>query len=491
VLAPTIVLWASTGFRGLRVRSAAWASEAAILFVGLLLVGGLTFGSRTHDADLAPVMVYLPVPLLVWAAVRFGPRGLMSALSLVTLVVIAAMANDQGPAIAGSTAANVLNLQLFLLGVGVPLFVLAALVREREDAQVDLKRSDERYRAVVSNFPRGAVLLFGPDLRHLFADGQGLPGVGLSRESIEGKTVWEAFPADMASALAPHYQAALAGVHASFDLGHAGRTYRAEVLPINFAGSPTGMMVMQDVTEERRAEVLAELDRAKTAFFSNVSHEFRTPLTGIQAFSELIRDKNLPVERIKEFAADINREAERLNRMIEELLDLDRMESGRMVLHLEQLDLNALVGDVVAGTRPTAPQHALDLALDPTLPLLWGDRDKLTQALLNLLNNAIKYSPQGGEVTVGTRLTGGEAHLWVRDQGVGIPPEALDVVFERYARVESGPQRYIKGTGLGLPIVRQIAQLHGGRAWAESAVRQGSTFYVALPLAGPARQSDA
>jgi signal transduction histidine kinase len=263
---------------------------------------------------------------------------------------------------------------------------------------------------------------------------------------------------------------------------------------------------MMDVTARRRAEQERErllaaqraaneqlegLNKAKSDFVSVVSHEFRTPLTGIQAFSELIRDETFPVERIKEFAADINREAERLNRMIGEMLDLDRMESGRMVLHLEPVDLNELAADVVASTRPTTPQHALSLAVDPTLPMLRGDRDKLTEVLLNLLSNAIKYSPQGGEVTVGTRLTGGEAHLWVRDQGVGIPPEALDVVFERYARVESGPQRYIKGTGLGLPIVRQIAELHGGRAWAESAVGQGSTFHVALPLGGPAKEDTA
>ena len=183
-----------------------------------------------HDPDTAPALVYLPVPLLVWAAVRFGPRGLMSALSLVTVLAIASMANDQGPLVSGSTSANVFTLQLFLLGVGVPLFFLAALVREREDAQVGLEQSERRYRAVVSNFPHGAVLLFGPDLRHLFADGQGLPAVGLTRDSIEGKTVWEAFPAEVAAALAPRYEAALAGARASFDLVHAGRTYQAQVL---------------------------------------------------------------------------------------------------------------------------------------------------------------------------------------------------------------------------------------------------------------------
>ena len=203
----------------------------------------------------------------------------MSGLSLVTVLAIAGLANERGPALVASTAANVLTLQLFLLGVGVPLFILAALVREREDGQAELEQSEARYHAVVSNFPHGVVLLFGPDSRHTFADGQGLPELGLSLESVEGKSLWEAFPPEVAAALAPRYQAALAGREASFELVQGGRTYQTQVLPVSHTGAAAGMVVMQDVTEQRRAELLAELDRAKTAFFNNVSHEFRTPLT--------------------------------------------------------------------------------------------------------------------------------------------------------------------------------------------------------------------
>ena len=114
-----------------------------------------------------------------------------------------------------------------------------------------------------------------------------------------------------------------------------------------------------------------------------------------------------------------------------------------------------------------------------------GDRDKLTQVLANLLNNAVKYSPNGGEIVVSTRVEGSAAHLVVRDHGMGIPNEALESIFERYGRVESRATRYIRGTGLGLPIVRQIVQLHGGTVWAESTVGEGSVFHVTLPLASP------
>jgi signal transduction histidine kinase len=117
---------------------------------------------------------------------------------------------------------------------------------------------------------------------------------------------------------------------------------------------------------------------------------------------------------------------------------------------------------------------------------LAADRDKLTQVIINLLDNAIKYSPDGGEIVVGAHADNSLAHLSVRDQGLGIPPDALGTIFERYARIESERHRTIPGTGLGLPIVRQIAELHGGCAWAESQPGQGTTLHVSLPLTPPA-----
>jgi signal transduction histidine kinase len=131
--------------------------------------------------------------------------------------------------------------------------------------------------------------------------------------------------------------------------------------------------------------------------------------------------------------------------------------------------------------------HTVVLRLDPELGEMNGDRDKLTQVITNLLNNALKYSPDGGEVVVSTRVEGNGAHLVVRDHGIGIPAAALETIFERYGRVESKETRHIQGTGLGLPIVRQIVQLHGGTVWAESTVGEGSVFHVTLPRATAAR----
>ena len=241
--------------------------------------------------------------------------------------------------------------------------------------------------------------------------------------------------------------------------------------------------------EQQRKAVaeLERLNRAKSDFVSIVSHEFRTPLTGIQGFSEMMRSEDLTLDEMREYAGDINKDAQRLNRMINEMLDLDKMESGRMPLHRERVDFNTVVSDAVAQVRPTAPTHPVSLRLDPDVAPLFGDRDKLTQVLANLLSNAVKYSPNGGEIVVTTRREGESIHLLVRDHGIGIPREALESIFERYGRVESRATRAIRGTGLGLPIVRQIVQLHGGTVWAESTIGAGSVFHVTIPTGEPAR----
>ena len=250
-----------------------------------------------------------------------------------------------------------------------------------------------------------------------------------------------------------------------------------------------GAIAAAEAFEQQRAAVveLERLNRAKSDFVSIVSHEFRTPLTGIQGFSEMMQSEELTIDEMREYAGDINKDAHRLNRMITEMLDLDKMESGRMEIHRDAVDLNAIVNEAADRIRPNAPEHPLSLRLDPLVGEVSGDRDKLTQVMANLLSNAVKYSPDGGEIVVSTRVEGSAVHIVVRDHGMGIPKGALETIFERYGRVESLATRHIQGTGLGLPIVRQIVQLHGGAVWVESTVGEGSVFHVTLPRGVTAR----
>ena len=260
-----------------------------------------------------------------------------------------------------------------------------------------------------------------------------------------------------------------------------------------FGDQAVAALANAEALERQRAamEQLERVNRAKSEFVSIVSHEFRTPLTGIQGFSEMMRDEDLSTAEMKEYAADINKDALRLNRMITEMLDLDRMEAGRMELHREPTDLNAIIVEAADRLRPSAPSHPIALALEPMMPPFSGDRDRLTQVIGNLLSNAVKYSPTGGAIAVGSALEGTNVHVTVADQGMGIPADMLESIWERYSRVDSDTTRGIQGTGLGLPIVQQIVLLHGGRVWAESELGRGSVFHVLLPLAASSQAVEA
>jgi signal transduction histidine kinase len=154
-----------------------------------------------------------------------------------------------------------------------------------------------------------------------------------------------------------------------------------------------------------------------------------------------------------------------------------------MALDRRPTDVNAIVSEVADRIRPNAPQHPITLELDPSLPRIAADHDRLIQVVSNLLSNAVKYSPTGGDIVVTTSRSDDGVHLAVRDHGMGIPQESLQRIWEEFSRVESRETKGIQGTGLGLPIVRQIVKMHGGRVWAESEIGRGSVFHVILPLA--------
>jgi signal transduction histidine kinase len=228
---------------------------------------------------------------------------------------------------------------------------------------------------------------------------------------------------------------------------------------------------------------LTEMSKLQQNFISVVSHEFRTALTSIQGFSELLETEDFNSKEVKDYASDIHVDATRLDRLITDLLDLERMKTGKMLIHPERLDLNILLTQLIEKTRSTIPpNYPIHLQLDQALPPINGDPDKLTQVILNLLSNVVKYSPTGGAILVSSRLEEEVAHLSVQDHGIGLSPENVARLFIPYNRIDTTENRYIKGTGLGLAIIREICELHHGEVWVESTLGQGSTFHITLPL---------
>jgi Na+/proline symporter/nitrogen-specific signal transduction histidine kinase len=232
---------------------------------------------------------------------------------------------------------------------------------------------------------------------------------------------------------------------------------------------------------------LQELDRLKDDFVSTVTHELRTPLTSIRAMAEILQARpDLDAARRAHFVAVIVKESERLTRLINQVLDLAKLESGGAEWHAEEVDLRLLVEDAAASTAALLREHGVGLVLElpPTVPLLRSDRDRLMQVLLNLLSNAAKFSPAGhGRVRVTLGVQAHELQLDVADNGPGIAPEYQEAIFEKFRQVGDTLTGKPQGTGLGLPICRQIVQRLGGRLWVRSAVGQGAVFSFTLPLA--------
>jgi signal transduction histidine kinase len=236
---------------------------------------------------------------------------------------------------------------------------------------------------------------------------------------------------------------------------------------------------------------LKELDRLKSNFLSTVSHELRTPLTSIRAFSELLIDNaGEEPETRHRFMTIIHTESERLTRLIDDLLDLARIESGRLPWVMQSVNIREIVDQSVQNVVSLSQSQNLKIMvnLPSELPEIRGDVDRLLQVMTNLLGNAIKFTPAGGII----RITGavrrdpppGSLEISVSDTGAGIAPEHIENIFQKFFQADSTLTRQKGGSGLGLAISEEILKNHGGRIWVESEPGCGSRFTFSLPLAG-------
>jgi len=234
-------------------------------------------------------------------------------------------------------------------------------------------------------------------------------------------------------------------------------------------------------------EKLKVLDQMKSEFLNTVSHELRTPLTAIKAFAEILLDNEGEDQETQvEFLGIINKEADRLTRLINHLLDLSRIEAVRMNWHFEPSDLEELCNNAFATLKPAADKKEVIYKaehLGGTLPV-HCDFDKMQQVFTNLIGNALKFTPSGGSVTISSRRVGDKAEVVVSDSGMGIAPEFHAKIFEKFGQVDTSETREIKGSGLGLPIARSIVEAHKGTLTVDSEAGKGSRFIVRLPLFG-------
>lgn len=237
---------------------------------------------------------------------------------------------------------------------------------------------------------------------------------------------------------------------------------------------------------ERQASQREVLDRMKDEFVLTASHELRSPLTSVQGFAELLmlERENLTARQVETVEVILDN-SRHLVRLLNDLLDLARSDAGRLAIRPKPTDLAPLLEDAVRlmSAQTDASGQSLALSLDPDLPVVEVEADRIRQVLVNLLTNAHEYSPEGASIEVMARVVDAEVEIAVSDDGPGIPPDQLEHIFERFVRGEAGLTQRVGGTGLGLPISKSLVELHGGRLEVESTLGVGSTFSFRLPLA--------
>ena len=243
------------------------------------------------------------------------------------------------------------------------------------------------------------------------------------------------------------------------------------------------MAVLRDISKE------AEIERIKNEFISTVSHELRTPMTSVKGYADLLVSGNAHVGTLnptqRRFVEVIQANANRLTDLVNEILEISRIETGRVKLQLETIDLAALLNEVTLSFEGQLVQKAMDLevTLPDEPPYVYADKGRLTQILVNLIGNAWQYTPERGRITIEVTATDDNyVQIDIKDTGIGIPEQDLEYVFERFFRSERPEAQVVDGTGLGLSITKSYVDMLGGKIWVESELNVGTTFSFTMPL---------
>ena len=350
---------------------------------------------------------------------------------------------------------------------------------ERDRVSAALRQAalfDSMVEGVLILDPQGRVQLVNASFRRLLK---------LS-EDVTGKTIMEALRLQALQQLL----ADLAARGSVTDFELEPNTLHGQTLQVNAVrlaargetGAAGAMLVFHDLTR------IKQLENARKDFVANVSHELRTPLAMIKGYVETLLDgaKDDP-EIAAKFLRTIEKHADRLTFLIEDLLNISQLESGQTIVTLQPLALADIGKRVIDDLRPPAAEQGTGIISQlPAGLRIRGDASRLQQVLFNLVDNAIKYGRKGGRIEIGARADGdGLAEVWVADDGPGIPPEAQARVFERFYRVDKARSREAGGTGLGLAIVKHIIQAHGGDVWVDAQSRVGARFCFTVPLCDP------
>ncbi len=450
-------LSASTNERRLYVAVRSGPTGLAVVRVSTTLAAvDAQVGAVQRTVALVGLAALLAAGLLAWLLSRGVAKPLVQLGGAAR-----AIADGRSPAFPDSHVPEVAQHILALRAMHEQLNQrFADLVREREETATLIETMAD---GVVAADARGTIVTLNRAARRLLGYGPDDPFPALA------ELFHEKAARDLVATV-------LSGEEAEpQELERVGRTLLVTGRALPNGG---GLLVIRDVTELRRLEAM------RRDFVANVSHELKTPLTSIAGYAETLATEASPGTQIERFARPILSNARRMHRLVDDLLDLSRIESGRWQPHPELVDVRGLAGEAWAAFADRARERRIQLTAGPgDLHHITADPDALRQVLTNLLDNALRHTPPGGRITVSLESAPGGVTVSVADTGSGIAPEHLPRIFERFYRADPGRSREEGGTGLGLAIVKHLVEAHGGRVEAHSNLGRGTTIRMFFPEA--------
>jgi PAS domain S-box-containing protein len=511
----------------------AWGSEvgskwdSSRLWEGLLLVVTLgilamvVFGGWFPTNVKTYPLAHIVFPFFIWAAFRFRQRGVTTAVFIVAGIAVWGTLRSFGPFTRPTPNESLVLLQAFIGTLTLTALVLAAIVGERRGVEEEktslaflVENERQRLNNIVANVPGVVWEAWGqPD-----SAAQRMNFVSDYVETMLGYSVaeWLATPnfwltivhpedkEDAVREAADTFTSGKQGINQFRWIAKDGRVLWVESQSVavrDDQGKPVGMrgvtvdITQQKLVDEERARLLQleqaarndaeEANRIKDEFLATLSHELRTPLTAMLGWLGMMRSKSLDAATSAYAFEAIERNARMQAQLIEDLVDVSRIVSGKLKLDSRPMDLTPVVHAAIDAVRPAADakQISIQITSDPFIGPVTGDPNRLQQVIWNLLSNAVKFTPQQGSVNVLVRQNESSAQIVISDSGIGIASEFLPHVFERFRQADSTATRAHGGLGLGLAIVRHLIELHGGTVTAESdGVNQGARFTLNLPL---------
>ncbi|MEO8565125.1 MAG: MASE1 domain-containing protein, partial [Betaproteobacteria bacterium] len=529
VFAPLILFWTARPSRAL---STLKKIEATLFALVLAAAGYIVFGSGLTALGFSPALLLLTFPLIIWAALRFEQLEVAAAITALCAIAVVYTIVGRGPFVSSSVNASLLLLLAFISIVAITGLVLSAVVGQRRRAmealhqahdelelrvslrtqeleqanqslrqdivariklEDELRRSEEKFRLLVGGIRDYAVFMLDTEGR-IASWNAGAENIkGYKAEEIIGEHFSRFYPQEAIDANFPQMELEVAARVGRFEdegwrLRKDGTSFWANVI-ITALFDSSGRLrgyakVTRDMTERRRVVALEQSERKMNEFLAMLGHELRNPLAPIRNALDLMSVPSNGDSTHEWARSVIDRQLTQLTRLVDDLLDIGRISSGKIALHQEPIHVNAAVQRAIEASRPLADasRHTLDVRFSAETLSVDGDLTRLSQAVLNLLTNAIKYTPPGGKIEVDVRREGALAVVRVKDSGIGMSPELMPRVFDLFVQGERSLDRSEGGLGIGLTLVKRLVSLHGGTVSVHSdGPGRGSEFAISLP----------